>query len=434
MERGVGFFGILFLLSLAYLFSENRKKQNLKLICVGLLSQFILAIIVMGIPSLRIEGPLRFIFEFANSFILSLLEFTKEGGRFVFGNLLDESKSGFIFAFQVLPTIIFVSSLMSVLYYVGFMQLIIKFISKIMKRILGTSGAETMSVAANIFVGQTEAPLIIRPFLKKMTRSELFVVMVGGMATVAGGVMAAYVGLLKDRIPDIAGHLLTASLLSAPAAIVLAKIMIPETEKPETQGHLPDELSLPDYTNIIEAAAGGAADGMKLALNVGAMLLAFIALMACIDYVFIYLGELIRFSEWGSNWVPELILKINPEVKLTLSLIMGWIFSPVAYLLGIPWSEANIAGSLIGQKIVLNEFVAYLNLSQIGEQLSERTVIILSYALCGFANFSSIAIQIGGIGGMAPTRVKDLANLGLKSVLGGSLAAFMTAAVAGILI
>jgi len=347
---------------------------------------------------------------------------------------LDEPKSGFIFAFQVLPTIIFVSALMSVLYYIGFMQKIIKAMAWIMKYFMGTSGAETLSVAANVFVGQTEAPLIIKPFLEKMTRSELFLVMVGGMATVAGGVMAAYVGLLKDRIPDIAGHLLTASLLSAPAAIVIAKIMIPENKKPETRGQLPNQLNLPDHSNVIEAAANGAAEGLKLALNVGAMLLAFIALISMVDSLFVITGEILNFKEWGAFMVPDLLKVIDPEIKLTLSLIMGWIFSPVAILLGIPWSEANLAGTLIGQKVVLNEFVAYLNLSKIDDQLSDRTVIILSYALCGFANFSSIAIQLGGIGGMAPNRIKDIANLGLKSVLGGSLAAFMTAAVAGLLI
>lgn len=399
---------------------------------VGL--QLILGVLVLGVPGLDIIGPFRGAFQIANDLIIALLNFTLEGSRFIFGDLVSVQKSGFIFAFQVLPTIIFMASIMAIFYHLGIMQKIVSLIASIMQKVMNTSGAETLSVAANIFVGQTEAPLMIKPFVAKMTKSELLAVMTGGMATVAGGVMAAYVGLLKDRIPDIAGHLLTASIMSAPAALAIAKILLPETEVPETMGTIPKDIDSVKYSNIIEAAATGAGEGLSLALNVGAMLLAFIAIIAGADALLGALGELINFQAWGGVITPELMIKEGSLPTLSLSLVLGWLFAPIAFLLGIPSSEMGIAGSLLGQKIVLNEFVAYLNLSQISNQLSDRTTIILSYALCGFANFSSIAIQIGGIGGIAPSRKKDLAVLGMKSVIGGSLAAFMTAAIAGILI
>ncbi len=434
MEKFISFFGILAMLVMAFVVSKNRKKIDAKLVFKGMLLQFVFAVLVLGIPSLGISGPLRGAFEIANHVIISILNFTLEGSRFIFGGLLDINQHGFIFAFQVLPTIIFMASLMAVLYHLGIMQRLVAVIAFIMQKLLGTSGAETLSVAANIFVGQTEAPLMVRPFIKKMTESELLVVMVGGMATVAGGVMAAYVGLLKDRIPDIAGHLLTASIMSAPAALVIAKILIPETESSETYGSVPKNIAKTHYSNVIEAAAQGASDGMGLALNVAAMLLAFIALISGLDAVLGWVSDVVLFSEWGHSLTPQLLLKNGELPKLSLSLILGWLFAPLAYLMGVPFAEAGIAGALLGQKIILNEFVAYLNLAEIGSQLSDRTMIIMSYALCGFANFSSIAIQIGGIGGMAPSRKQDLAKLGIKSVLGGSLAAFLTATIAGVLI
>ncbi len=434
MERIISVFGVFALLGIAYAFSSNRKKIDFRVVGTGMGLQIVLALLVLGIPSLGIGGPLRGVFEVANRLIISLMNFTLEGSRFIFGDLLNIPKFGFIIAFQVLPTIIFIASLMAVFYHLGIMQKIVSIIAHVMQKVMRTSGAETLSVAANIFVGQTEAPLLIKPFINKMTRSELLVVMVGGMATVAGGVMAAYVGLLKDRIPDIAGHLLTASILSAPAALVVAKILIPETEKPETMGAVPENFGNEKHSNIIEAAAHGASEGLSLALNVAAMLLAFIALIAALDAGLQYLGELFKFQDWGRVLTPELLLKEGELPKLSMSLILGWVFSPLAFIMGIPVNEIGVAGSLLGQKIVLNEFVAYLNLSQMGTQLSDRTMIILSYALCGFGNFSSIAIQIGGIGGIAPKRKKDLAKLGMKSVLGGSLAAFLTATIAGILI
>ena len=430
----MSFVGLFALVAMAYALSKNRKQVDARVIFTGLGLQFILALLVLGVPALGIPGPLRGAFELANDFIISLLNFTIEGSRFIFGELLDVDKFGFIFAFQVLPTIIFMASMMAIFYHLGIMQKIVSLMAHVMQKVMRTSGAETLSVAANIFVGQTEAPLMIKPFVVKMTRSELLAVMIGGMATVAGGVMAAYVGLLKDRIPDIAGHLLTASIMSAPAALAIAKVLLPETEKPVTMGSVPKDIDTEKYSNVIEAAAQGAGEGLYLALNVGAMLLAFIAIIAGADALLEAIGGLIHFEKWGAVVTPDLMIKEGELPKLNLSLVLGWLFAPIAFLLGIPSAEIGLAGSLLGQKVVLNEFVAYLNLSQMGDQLSDRTTIILSYALCGFANFSSIAIQIGGIGGIAPSRKKDLAQLGIQSVIGGSLAAFMTAAIAGILL
>ncbi|MCB0365383.1 MAG: NupC/NupG family nucleoside CNT transporter [Bdellovibrionaceae bacterium] len=433
MDRFIGVAGIIVFVLLAFLLSEKRNKISWKLVGWGMILQVVLALLVLGIPALGYQGLLHDLFVWANDAIIALLKFTEEGSRFIFGQLLDFEKSGFIFAFQVLPTIIFMASLMAILYHMGVMQIIVRGIAWVMQRTMGISGAESLSVAANIFVGQTEAPLVVRPYVATMTRSELLAVMTGGMATVAGGVMAAYVMLLKDRIPDIAGHLLTASVMSAPAALAIAKLLIPETKTPETLGSIPKGSKEKVDRNLIEAAARGAGEGLSLALNVAAMLLAFIALIALINAVFKTVGVWIGFETWGVDAVPHLI-RGDKVPELTFEVVLGWIFAPMAWIMGIPWEEAGVAGTLLGEKIVLNEFVAYLHLSQLASHLSDRSVVILSYALCGFANFSSIAIQIGGIGGIAPTRKSDLAELGIRSVIGGSLAAFLTATIAGILI
>ncbi len=432
MEKLIGLVGLIVLLLIAFALSNNRKHIPIRLVVIGLGLQFLIALLVIGVPSLGWSGPLGFAFDWANQAVVSLLSMTQEGSLFIFGELAKSDKLGFIFAFQVLPTIIFVASLMAVLYHIGIMQKIVGAIALVMQKTLGTSGAESLSVAANVFVGQTEAPLVIKPYIRKMTESEIFSLMVGGMATVAGGVLAAYVGLLISRIPDIAGHLLTASLMSAPAALAIAKIMIPERDKPETLGQVPKTDHSDKASNVIEAAANGAADGLKLALNVAAMLLAFIALIALVNAILGGIGSVISFESWGQFLVPEQMKA--EELRLSFELILAWIFAPLAWLMGIPWNEAFVAGSMLGEKIVLNEFVAYLHLSEAAANLSDRTVIILSYALCGFANFSSIAIQIGGIGGLAPERKSDLARLGIKSVVGGTLAAFLTATIAGLLI
>lgn len=406
-----GFLGLFVFVGIAYLFSNNKKYISWKTVAFGLIFQLTMALLVLGIPSLDINGPLKEFFVIANSAILKLLSFTEKGSGFLLGDLIDPAKSGFIIVFQVLPIIIFLSSLMTVLYHLGIMQLVVNAFAFIMQKVLNLSGAESLAAAANVFVGQTEAPLIVRPYLKKMTSSELFSLMTGGMATIAGSVMAAYVGLLKDVIPNIGGHLLTASLLSAPAALVIAKIMVPETQKPETLGSIPKEKTK-EYVNVIEAAANGASEGLKLAANVAAMLLAFVAIIAMLDALIIA----ISFGH------------------LSLPMVLSWVFTPFAFFLGIPTTDLNIAGTLIGKKIVFNEFIAYLDLAKQIDQLHPRSAIILSYALCGFANFSSIAIQIGGIGPMIPNRKRELAEFGLRSVIGGSLAAFITACIAGLLI
>ena len=408
------FLGIFVFLGLAVLLSENRQKISKRTILSGIGLQLGLAILVLGVPKLGFEGPLRFFFRAANEVILKVLSFTDKGSGFLLGDLIDAEKSGFIILFQVLPIIIFLSSLMTILYHLGIMQWIVGVFAKLMQKLLGLSGAESLAAAANVFVGQTEAPLVVKPYLAKMTRSELFSLMTGGMATIAGSVMAAYVGLLKDAIPNIGGHLLTASILSAPAALVIAKIMVPETKTPETLGRVPKD-SQKLYINMIEAAAVGASDGLKLMANVAAMLLAFVALIAMLDSLII--------------WSTSLIY-----APIDLTTILSWAFRPIAFFIGIPWEDLGSAGSMIGKKIVFNEFIAYLDLANQSDALSPRSSILLSYALCGFANFSSIAIQIGGIGPMAPNRKKELAQFGIRSVVGGSLAAFITACMAGLLI
>ena len=370
------------------------------------------------------------IFDIIDSIIKKILEFSVDGSKFLFGNLANEDMFGpwrenfpndgtwpgfgFQFAFLVLPTVIFFSSIMSVLYHVGIMQKIIKFISKIMQKTMGTSGAETASISANIFVGQTEAPLVVKPFISKMTKSELTAIMTGGFATVAGGVMAAYVLMLNKVIPGIAGHLMAASIMSAPAALVIAKIIYPETSTPETSKNNIKLSKVSDESNFLEAIGNGASEGMKLALNIAAMLIAFLSIIALV------------------NWLLSLI-PIGDTV-LTIELILGYLFMPLAYLMGAPWSESHILGSLMGQKLVLTEFIAFGNLASMSTEISERTATIGAYALCGFANFASIGIQLGGIGSIAPDRKKDLAKTVTKAMIGGALASWLTATIAGIII
>ncbi|QIB27375.1 NupC/NupG family nucleoside CNT transporter [Caloranaerobacter azorensis] len=406
MEKIVSFLGIFVMIFIAYLLSENKKKINWKLVAIGTSMQIIFALLVLK------WKPGQMAFTFLSDLVTRLLDFTKEGTAFLFGNLLNVESFGFIFALQILPTIIFFSSLMTILYHLGVMQVVVSFLAKVMLKLMGTSGAESLSAAANIFVGQTEAPLVIKPYIKSMTKSELLTVMTGGMATVAGGVMAGYVSMGVD-----AGHLIAASIMSAPASLVIAKIMIPETETPVTKGKVNLELEELD-ANVIDAAARGASEGLSLALNVGAMLLAFIALVALLNSLLSWFGGIIGLDFLSLEW------------------ILGRLFAPLAFIMGVPMSDVIQAGNLLGQKIVINEFFAYANLSTLIKEgaISQRTIIILTYALCGFANFSSIGIQIGGIGGLAPERRSDIAKLGIKALIGGSLAAFMTATIAGILI
>lgn len=394
------------MLGVAYGLSTSRKDIKWKTVLTGIALQLVFGLFILKTPI----G--ESIFESARAMFQNVLNYTNEGSRFIFGDLTDPSKFGFIFAFLVLPTIIFMSSLMSVLYHIGIMQKVVELAAKLMMKVMNTSGAESLSAAANIFVGQTEAPLVVKPFVDKMTNSELMALMTGGMATVAGGVLAAYVGMGID-----AGHLLAASVMSAPAALAIAKLMVPETEVSETAGVVKADLPKTNV-NLIDAAATGAGEGLHLALNVGAMLLAFIALIALLNGMIGWFGALIGFE------------------SLSFELIIGYIFAPFAFVMGIPWDDCLQVGIILGKKTVVNEFVAYLDLQAAIKSgaISERAVIISTYALCGFANFSSIAIQIGGIGGIAPSRRQDLARLGVKSLIGGTLACFMTACIAGLLI
>ena len=406
MDQYKGILGILTLLAIAYAMSNNRNKISFRTIYWGLGLQFIFAVFILKTP---LGKP---IFSFLDKIITKLISFSDAGSDFLFKSYVADvgvHPSLLNFAFRLLPTIIFFSSLMAVLYHFGIIQKIVKLIAKLMQKTMHTSGAETLSVSANIFVGQTEAPLMVRPFISQMTKSELMVVMVGGFATVAGGVLAIYVKWLSD-IPGIAGHLLAASVMSAPAALVISKIIYPEIENSNTSGDINIEIENIS-SNAMEALGDGASDGLKLAANVGAMLVAFISIVALLNYLFGIVGTSI-----------EQILSI--------------VFKPLAWTMGIPWSEAGYVGSLMGEKIVFTELIAFGDLQSMisKNQLSERSVIIASYALCGFANFGSIGIQLGGIGGIAPQRKKELAKLITKAMIGGALASWLTASVAGILI
>ena len=442
-----GLFGVSVLLGIAWLFSNNRKRVNWKLVGTGLLIQAVFGILVIKGEDLAAYfsplGWVKVIFGFIAQGFVVILGFTTEGAKFIFGDLAispgTSGSLGFFFAFQVLPTIIFFSCLMSVLYHLGVMQKIVQGMAWVMARLMGTSGAESLSNTANIFVGQTEAPLMIRPFIAGMTRSELLTIMTGGMATIAGGVMAAYVQMLGysfSQAHDLplaeaqvrfAAQLLGASIMAAPASLLVSKIIYPEIEEPLTKGTVKVNVEKTSG-NVIEAAAAGAADGLQLALNVAAMLLAFIALIALINYSLEAVGD----------WVGlNAILMDQFGKPLNMQLIMGMVLQFLAYAIGVPPAEAFNFGALIGTKVVLNEFVAYLDMSTLiseGKLLTEKGTAMATFALCGFANFSSIAIQIGGLSPMAPHRRKDLAALGLRAVLGGTLATLLTATIAGILI
>lgn len=443
-QRLIGLVGIATMIALAYAMSYNRKAINWKLVASGFGLQA-----VFGLVVLKTETG-RLVFQKVGDMITGLLGFQEQGARFVFGNLVQSSvpvtggaaaegmvaQTGAYFAFNVLPTIIFFSALMSVMYYLGIMQLIVKGLAFVMQKTLGTSGAETLSASGNIFLGQTEAPLLIKPFVGTMTKSELNTVMIGGFATVAGGVLAAYVGMLSGYFPGIAAHLLAASVMNAPAGLALSKIILPETEVPETaagvkvaaaavetprKGNWLSRLLTSDTADnsVIEAAANGAGQGVQLAINVAAMLMAFVALMALLNAMLGGIGSALGYE------------------GLSLQSILGFLLRPLAWVMGVPWQDTSYVGSLIGLKASLNEFVAYAQFAtDLGgnQALEPRSAIILTYALLGFANFSSIAIQIGGIGGLAPERRKDIAALGLRAMVAGNLAAFTSASLAGMLV
>ncbi|MFN7249447.1 MAG: NupC/NupG family nucleoside CNT transporter [Anaerobacillus sp.] len=398
-----GIFGIFTVFFLAFLFSSNRKAIKPRTVLGGLAIQLSFAFIV-----LKWEFGKEKLAQLALG-VNEIVNYANEGINFLFGGVFIADNVGFIFAFQVLPVVIFFSALISVLYYLGIMQIVIKFLGGGLSKLLGTSKAESLSAAANIFVGQTEAPLVVKPYLEKMTRSELFAVMTGGLASVAGSVLIGY-SLLGVPLE----YLLAASFMAAPAGLIIAKIMIPETEHSQTS----DDLHLEKDTesvNVIDAAARGASTGLQLALNIGAMLLAFIALIALINGLLGLIGGVFNFE------------------GLTLEMILGVLFAPIAFAIGVPWSEAVQAGGYIGQKLILNEFVAYYAFAPQIEQLSPKTVAVISFALCGFANVSSMGILLGGLGNLAPNRRPDIAKLGVRAVIAGMLASLLSASIAGML-
>ena len=407
-------FGMVVLLAIAVLLSSNRRAINVRTVAGAFLIQISLGALVLFVPWGR-EGLLA-----ASEGVSKVIAYGNDGVGFLFGGLVSEQMfelfggGGFVFALRVLPMIVFFSSLMAVLYYTGVMQIIIKVIGGFLQKVLGTSKAESMSAAANIFVGQTEAPLVVRPFIKSMTRSELFAVMSGGLASVAGSVLAGY-AQMGVPLP----YLIAASFMAAPGGLLFAKLLVPETEKPRTDEELVDEGDKP--VNVIDAAAGGAVTGAHIAIAVGASLLAFVALISLVNGM---IGGVGGWFGYGS---------------LTLQTILGWLFSPLAWAIGVPWSEAGIAGSLIGQKVVVNEFVAYAEFvkylaPESAVQLSDTTKAIISFALCGFANLGSIAVLMGGLSIIAPSRRKDVAQLGFKAVVAGSLSNLMSAVIAGLFI
>ncbi|MFU8811684.1 MAG: NupC/NupG family nucleoside CNT transporter [Balneolaceae bacterium] len=437
-----GIIGMAGLIGITWLMSNNRKNVSWRLVGVGISIQFIFAVFILkGTQLAEWFAPLGWplmLFDFLASFFVLVLDFTTEGAIFVFGDLAlgpaAEGSLGFFFAFQVLPTIVFFASITTILYHYGILQFIVRYMAKGMQKLMGASGAESLSVTANIFVGQTESPLLIKPFIEKMTRSELLTVMSGGMATIAGGIMAAYIMILGDAYAIanevaisvgrqlFAQQLLAASVMAAPAALVIAKILYPETEEPVTKGDVKMSVEQTEK-NGIDAAASGASEGLKLSLNVGAMLLAFVALIAMFNYALGWFGEV------------TMLTHLFPDLDLTIQTILGWIFFPFAVLIGIPITDAADVGALLGIKVVLTEFLAFEGLSQFvaAQSLQPKTVAMATFALCGFANFASIAIQIGGIGGLAPNRKSELAEFGIKAVIAGTIANLMTATIAGIL-
>ena len=427
-----GLFGLFVLLLIAVAFSNHRRGIDWKLVGSGLTLQILFALFVLKVPF----GA--DIFNALAAGFVKVMSFVGTGSSFMFGNLVNAANPGigYVFALQVLPTIVFFAALTGVLYHLGIMQKIVQGMAWVITRVMRVSGAETTSVCASVFIGQTEAPLTIKPYIERMTEAELMTVMIGGMAHIAGSVMAAYVGLLGHGDPVqmqfYAKHFLTASIMAAPATLMIAKILIPETQEPLTRGSVRMEVER-TTSNVIDAAANGAGDGLKLALNVGAMLLAFIALIALLNAPIQWLGMHAWGGEAGNTLNHWLSGVAGRPVALSMQTIFGWVLAPVAWVIGVPWQNATLVGSFIGEKVVINEFVAYTDMSQHLSQLLPQSRLIATYALCGFANFSSIAIQIGGIGGIAPNRRGDLARLGLRAVLGGSLATFMTATIAGVI-
>ena len=422
-----GLLGIIFLIFTTYLLSNNKKAINWKTAGTGLLLQLILAIGVLKI------NWVKMIFESAGKVFVKILDFTMEGTKFLFGDLVSAENFGNVFIFSILPTVIFFAALTSILFYLGIIQKIVKVMALLLSKLLGVSGPESLSVAGNIFLGQTESPLMIKAYLEKMSKSEILLVMIGGMATVAGGVLAAYIGFLGGEDPELkvyyAKHLLTASVMAAPGAIVISKILYPETEKINTDVNISQEKI---GTNFLDAISVGTSEGLKLAANIAAMLLVFIAFIALINYLLNGFGDLINLNDW--------ISEKTVYSKLSLELILGYIFAPVMWLIGVAKEDITLMGQLLGIKLAASEFIGYIQLSDLKDASNlihlnyQKSIIIATYMLCGFANFASIGIQIGGIGALEPKQRKNLSKFGFKALIGGTLASLLSATIAGMII
>ena len=422
-----GIIGMGFLIFISFLLSNNRKAINWKAASFGLLIQLILAIGVLKIPFVQA------IFEFAGKIFVKILDFTMEGTKFLFGDLVSLDNFGNVFVFAILPTVIFFAALTSVLFYFGIIQKVVKIMALMLSKILGVSGPESLSVAGNIFLGQTESPLMIKAYLEKMTKSEILLVMIGGMATVAGGVLAAYIGFLGGEDPELkifyAKHLLTASVMAAPGAIVISKILYPETEKIDTNVNISQD-KIGD--NFLDAISNGTTEGLKLAANIAAMLLVFIAFIAMGNYILDKFGDLVQINSWIAN--------NTVYSNLSIELILGYLFAPLMWLIGVAKEDVTLMGQLLGIKIVASEFIGYIQLADLKEASSlvhlsyQKSIIIATYMLCGFANFASIGIQIGGIGSLAPGQRKNLSKFGFKALIGGTLASLLSATIAGMII
>ena len=422
-----GLLGMISLLAIAYLFSSNRKAINWKTVGIGIAAQLMLAIGVLKIPFVKAG------FEFVGNLFVLVLDFTRAGSEFLLGGMMNIESFGFIFLFQVLPTIIFFSALTSLLFYLGVIQVVVKGLATVLTKLLSISGAESLSVAGNIFLGQTEAPLMIKAYLEKMNKSEMLLVMVGGMATVAGGVLAAYIGFLGGNDPvlrlEFAKHLLAASVMAAPGAIVVSKMLYPQTESIVTDVEVSKEKI---GSNILDAISTGTTEGLKLAANVAAMLLVFIAFIAMINYTLGWIG--------GWTGLNDVIASNTPYKAFSLETILGIVFSPLMWLIGVAKEDMMLMGQLLGVKLAASEFVGYIQLAELKNMASnihftyDKSVIMATYMLCGFANFASIGIQIGGIGSLAPNQRKTLSEFGLKAVIGGSLASLLSATIAGMMI
>ena len=422
-----GFVGVITLLFLAFIFSANRKAIPWKTVGFGLLLQLFLALSILKI------GWVQSIFNAIGKVFVGILDFTAAGSAFLFGDLMNVESYGFIFVFQILPTIIFFAALTSLLFYLGVLQFFVKILAKGTSKILNISGAESLSVIGNIFIGQTEAPLLIKAYLPKMNRSEMLLVMVGGMATVAGGVLAAYIGFLGGNDPELrlafAKHLLAASVMAAPGAIVIAKILFPQTEAIDKD----TKVSKQDVgSNPLDAIANGTIEGVKLAANIGGMLLVFVALIAMGNGILFQVGEFTNLNDWISNW--------SGYDALSIEAILGTLFAPLMWLIGVPWNDLMPMGQLLGVKLAVSEFVGYIQLAELKNSangihfMHQKSIVMATYMLCGFANFASIGIQIGGIGGLAPNQRKVLSKFGFRAVLGGTLASLLSATLVGALL